>query len=119
MNSMPETSPKSPKSTNSNNSSPAATLSPTTSMSDTSQQDSPEEMEDFLTAPLMGLCPKPLHLMTEEERKNHVLMLRQLQQSAQTFKAELEKKEEEVVKVRKAKGPSKKVTASDIDSLLE
>lgn len=113
MNSNEETSPTSATSTSSNNSLPDATSLVTKNTLITLQE------EDFLTAPLMGLCQKPLHLMTPQERENHVTMLRQLQQSAQTFKAEVEKAEEEVVKVKKVKGAAKRSTASEIDSLLE
>jgi hypothetical protein len=57
--------------------------------------------------------------MSPQERENHVVLLRQLRQSAQTFKAEVEKKEEEVVKVKKVKGAAKRITSEDVDSLLE
>src|SRR5437899_4246650 len=130
MNSTNETSTPLQTSTNSNDSSQTAESCHTTKDSCSTASlatDSSKEVQnllaseesDFLTAPLMGICPTPLHLLSDTERKNQVLLLRQLRQSAQTYKAELERKEEEVVRVKKVKGPAKKVTSSDIDALLE
>lgn len=47
--------------------------------------------DDFLTAPLEGLCLTPMHLMTEEEKRQKVIEIQQMRQSFQTFKAKVEK----------------------------
>ena len=43
-----------------------------------------------MTDPLLGLCPRPLHLMTEQELRNQVMEFQQLRTSHQTFKAKME-----------------------------
>ena len=73
--------------------------------------------EDFLTAPLVGLCPKPVDQMTDEELRLHVMQVQQYRQSFQTFKAEVEQAEVENVRVKKQR--ASKITSSDIDILLE
>jgi hypothetical protein len=59
-----------------------------------------EYESDFLTEPLVGLCPTPSHLMTEEQRREYVVYLRTLRQSYQTYKAEVER-------LGKERGPGK------------
>lgn len=64
------------------------------------------------TDPLVGLCPTPLHLMTEEEKRIRVVYLQQMRQSFQTFKSEME---------RDSKAPKKvnpKPSLDDMEELL-
>ena len=48
----------------------------------------------FDTAPLEGLCPQPLHLMTEEQMREWVVKIQQLRTSHQTYKATMERRNE-------------------------
>ncbi len=50
----------------------------------------------FMTAPLEGLCPSPMHLMSEEELRAYVVKIRQLRTSHQSFRAEMSKVKEKV-----------------------
>lgn len=61
--------------------------------------------EDFDSEPLVGLLPKGQEL-TQEERRQRVIDLRQMRQSFQTFKAKIEASE-------KAKEPKKKEQSLD------
>jgi hypothetical protein len=63
-----------------------------------------KEDDDFNTAPLSGLCPSPWHLMSLEEKRAHVTRIRQMRQSFQVFKSEVEEVEKErAVRVKKPK----------------
>ena len=80
------------------------------------QRPSDEGQEDFLSEPLSGLEPKPGHLMTESELREYVVMVRNLRQSYQSFKADVEAKAE-------AKSPKARKKASEdkagLSNLLE
>lgn len=57
----------------------------------------------FLEAPLVGLCPKPLNTMTEDELRTFVQKQRSLRESRQTFKAAVVAAEERGTTVQKPK----------------
>jgi hypothetical protein len=60
----------------------------------------PESLEDylkdlnFLEAPLVGLCKKPLNELSEAELRNFVQDQRALRESRQTFKARVASSED-------------------------
>ena len=70
----------------------------------------PESEDDALTDPLVGLCRKPMHLMSDEEKRLHVVYIQQLRQSFQTFKSEVEK-----VSQQKSQ---RKVDLTEMDEIL-
>ena len=88
MNSENEISPMSQAASNSNISS--LNVNSSSPMNPSSQNSE----DDFLTAPLKGLMPKPMQEMTEEELRQFAQEIRQMRQSYQTYKAEIEKHEE-------------------------
>jgi hypothetical protein len=114
---MNEKSETTPTPTSSNSLLPEDTSSPTTSGLPYNPIGPWDENEEFMTAPLEGLCPHPVHLMTEEEVRNHVMKNQQYRQSYQTFKAEVERNEEDKVRVKRTR-PQQKITSSGIDDLL-
>jgi len=81
MNSENEESRTIPDATISSGSSPTVESSQVTTTSATA------EASDFTEAPLVGLCPKPMHEMSEQELREFVTFVRQNRQSVQTFKA--------------------------------
>ena len=81
MNSNDATSPTSPNAVLSNTSSEPAD-SPTTS------KPTPNPLAD-LEVPLLGLVPKLVSEMTEQEMRDRVLRIQQLRTSSQTFQAAL------------------------------
>ena len=91
-------------------------------MSDTSPEQFVEKTtqrladeEDFLTEPLVGLTERPTHLMSDDELREHVIYLRTMRQSFQTYKAEVEKKESPKVKRERAEAKPKKDEFKDFD----
>lgn len=88
-------SPTSPNSESSKPSSPTAQSNPL-----------PQIVEDFLSDPLEALVGKPFDRMSEDERREAVLLVRNCRQSYQTFKA----KTEEVERARVSREPSVKKT---------
>jgi len=53
------------------------------------------ETEEFMTAPLEGLCQQPLHLMTEEQMREWVTRIQMLRTSHQTYRAAMTKQKSE------------------------
>ena len=95
MNSENETSPTSPNVPNS------STLS----------QPVPSPTEDFDSEPLVGLLPRGQEL-SEDQIREHVINLRQMRQSFQTYKATMEASEKDKPK------KEKKVSLDDMAGLI-
>jgi hypothetical protein len=111
---MNETSSTSPIANDSKTSSQTAGSSPAQS----TPNGSTSEVEDFLTAPLEGLCPRPMHLMTESELREYVLKVRNHRQSYQSYKAAVEASEAPVLdKVTKSR-PKPKANLSEFEDMF-
>lgn len=87
-------------------------------MSDTSPHTNVDPLlqEDFNTEPLSGLCALPAHLMSPEQMRQHVIVVRQMRQSAQVFKVETEQHEK--IREVKVKSAPKKADISALEELF-
>lgn len=57
------------------------------------------EQNPFQTeAPLLGLCPKPMHLMSSEEKRNHLAKIRNMRTNFSSWRAGVGAESGEVVK---------------------
>ena len=61
--------------------------SPTVESSQATITTATVEESDFTEAPLVGICPKPMHEMSDSELREFVTFVRQNRQSVQTFRA--------------------------------
>lgn len=67
-------------------------LNPSLPASKSSETPNPLLDEDFETAPLVGMSETPFHLMTEAQKREHVVALRNLRQNFQAFRSEVEQR---------------------------
>lgn len=88
-----------------------STTSPTTAAKATSEPPSSTQessSEEFLTEPLVGLCPKPVDQMTETELRAFVVAQQALRTSHQTFRARMESRQQKDERVLSEFEPAKK-----------
>lgn len=93
-----------------------ACIEPRIAMSDEEKQGLVES--DFMTDPLAGMLSKPAHLYAEQELDDFVARTRQMRNSTQMMKAEMQK---DVAKVKTEPKPKTvaKVDTKALDDLLD
>lgn len=80
--------------------------------------DNNNQVDDFMTDPLAGMLSKPAHLYTEQELDEFVAKTRQMRNSTQMMKAEMQKDVAKVKTESKPK-PVARVDTKALNDLLD